>query len=165
MTLPKRLISAIIGGALLLPAGAVAQLDPNSTSDVAIASEHFAAVEGEDFVTWTGHVQVQQDESILTTDKLVATGINDGEADTYRATGNLRFSDGAIAVSGQRGVFDLLKGVVTVEGNVLVVQGEQVMSGDKLVYNMTTGKMVFSSNGTSRVRGVFRTGKPKGQKS
>lgn len=135
-----------------------AQLDPNSAEDVKIGGANFEAFQEENYVLWTGDVQVQQAASILTTEQLLIRTDSAGEATRYEASGGLRFSDGAAAISGTAGVYDVVNGIITVTGKVLVVQGEQIMAGEKLVYDTVTKKMTFSSNGKSRVRGVFKTG-------
>jgi len=41
--------------------------------------------------------------------------------------------------TGQNGVFDMKANTVTLTGNVIVTQGQNVLKGDRLVVNLTTG--------------------------
>lgn len=55
--------------------------------------------------------------------------------------------------------FDVDKQVVTIGGNVVLSQGENVLRGDRLVIDLTTGKSRFDVKGESgkqRIRGLFQ---------
>ena len=41
--------------------------------------------------------------------------------------------------TGDKGLFDMKANTVTLEGNVVVSQGQNVMRGDRLVVDLTTG--------------------------
>lgn len=55
--------------------------------------------------------------------------------------------------------FDVDKQVVTIGGNVVLSQGENVLRGDRLVIDLTTGKSRFDverESGKQRIRGLFQ---------
>lgn len=54
--------------------------------------------------------------------------------------------------------FDVKKQVITIGGNVVLSQGDNVIRGDRLVIDLTTGKSRFeveSEKGKQRIRGLF----------
>ncbi len=60
--------------------------------------------------------------------------------------------------TGDYGVFDAEHDVVTLTGNVVLADCENVQQGDKLVYNTKTGIANVTNNGNRRVQGVFTPG-------
>jgi lipopolysaccharide export system protein LptA len=57
--------------------------------------------------------------------------------------------------TGNYGVFDAEHDVVTLTGNVVLADCENVQQGDKLVYNTKTGIANVTNSGSRRVQGVF----------
>jgi lipopolysaccharide export system protein LptA len=59
---------------------------------------------------------------------------------------------------GDKGTFDMATNIVVLDGNVVVTQGQNVMNGDKLTVNLTSGTSKLDGvkqQGTPRVKGVF----------
>jgi lipopolysaccharide export system protein LptA len=67
----------------------------------------------------------------------------------------VRFSNGKEAITGARAVFDDIRRTITISENVVVTQGDQVMTGGELVYWVDTGKIVFTAPAGKRIRGIF----------
>ena len=59
--------------------------------------------------------------------------------------------------TGETGIFDMASNTVTLSGNVVVKQAENVLRGDQLVVDLATGEARFTSgkSGTGRVQGMF----------
>ncbi len=59
--------------------------------------------------------------------------------------------------TGKLGVFDMPTNTVTLTGDVVMTQGQNVLRGDKLVVNLTDGvsKVESARNGRGRVEGLF----------
>jgi lipopolysaccharide export system protein LptA len=77
--------------------------------------------------------------------------------------------------TGESGVFDMKSNTVTLLGNVVMTQGQNVLRGDRLMVDLTSGvsKVESGKNGTGRVQGLFlpnsaptdlKTGVPGGAK-
>jgi lipopolysaccharide export system protein LptA len=49
---------------------------------------------------------------------------------------------------------------VTLTGNVVVTQGTNVLRGDRMVVNLTTGVSTVESNKSQRVEGLFNPSTP-----
>jgi lipopolysaccharide export system protein LptA len=59
--------------------------------------------------------------------------------------------------TGDVGIFDTKTNSVTLKGNVVVSQGQNVLKGDRLIVNLETGVSRMESS-TGRVQGVFSVG-------
>lgn len=59
--------------------------------------------------------------------------------------------------SGDLGIFDMRSNTVTLAGNVVMTQGNNVLRGDKLVVNLTSGvsRIESGKSGRGRVEGLF----------
>ncbi|MGV6800889.1 MAG: lipopolysaccharide transport periplasmic protein LptA [bacterium] len=144
---------------------AMAQLASEPDAPIDITGKNFEVQDGKNMAIWTGDVQVVQAEIVLTAPRLVIKGIDDGEIDEMIATGGIRYTNGAEAISGQKAVYKAATKTITVTGNVVIVQDQQVMTGDKLVYFTETGEVQISSVENKRVRGIFYTGGTKKSES
>jgi len=62
--------------------------------------------------------------------------------------------------TGATGVFDLKTNTVTLNGKVLMTQGQNVLRGDRLVVDLTSGvsRVESGKNGRDRVQGLFQPG-------
>jgi lipopolysaccharide export system protein LptA len=59
--------------------------------------------------------------------------------------------------TGETGVFDMKSNTVTLIGGVVMTQGQNVLRGDRLVVNLTSGvsRVESGKNGHDRVQGLF----------
>ena len=62
--------------------------------------------------------------------------------------------------SGDLGIFDMKTNTVTLTGNVTMTQGKNVLRGDRLVVDLTSGvsRVESGKNGSGRVQGLFLPG-------
>lgn len=146
----------IIAAALVAAAGssAQAQLAPQvSNAPIDITGDRLEVID--DVATWTGNVRAVQGEAILTADRLVAD-LDDGGAFTrIRALGTVRYSNGKEAITGKVGVYDAASRTITISDDVVVTQGEQVMTGGELVYWVDSKRLLFTAPSGRRIRGIF----------
>jgi lipopolysaccharide export system protein LptA len=56
---------------------------------------------------------------------------------------------------GDNGVFDVKSNTITLTGSVVVTQGTNVLRGDRMLVDLTTGVSRVESNKTQRVEGLF----------
>jgi lipopolysaccharide export system protein LptA len=61
------------------------------------------------------------------------------------------------SASGELGIFDMKTNTVTLTGNVTMTQGKNVLRGDRLVVDLTSGvsRVESGKNGGGRVQGLF----------
>jgi lipopolysaccharide export system protein LptA len=145
---------AFMIAATLLSGAANAQLAPQvSDAPIDITGDRLEVVD--DVATWVGNVRAVQGEAILTAEKLVADLDEDGAFKKIRAVGTVRYSNGKDAIAGKVGVYDAEKRTITISEDVVVTQGEQVMTGGKLIYWVDTGRLLFTAPSGRRIRGIF----------
>ena len=130
-----------------------AQLTMKSDEPIDITGDSLEIVD--DVATWTGNVRALQGEAILTSSKLVATLEEGGGFKTIRAIGGVRYSNGKEAIAGETALYDSVARTITISDNVVVTQGETVMTGGTLVYWLDTGRIAFNSPSGERIRGIF----------
>jgi lipopolysaccharide export system protein LptA len=73
------------------------------------------------------------------------------------AKGNVIVSQKDQTVTGDSGIFDTKANTVTMRGNVVMTQGKNVMQGETLVVDLTTGVSRLET-GNGRVQGLFFSG-------
>ena len=161
-----RLPIAAILAALALTAPAAAQQAPRaafgggSDAPIELSAEEGCDgdIEGLAPLVCRGDVVVAQGPALLTAQVLSMT-FYPGTQDPKRieAEGGMRYASGEDAISGLAGVFDGDTSTITVTGDVVVVQGDQVVTGERLVYNTETGAISLSAKPGQPVRGLFVT--------
>jgi lipopolysaccharide export system protein LptA len=65
--------------------------------------------------------------------------------------------------TGNSGIFDMRANTITLEGNVAITQGQNVVQGERMVVDMTTGvsKVEPAKGSSGRVRALFQPGSAK----
>jgi lipopolysaccharide export system protein LptA len=176
MTSLKRIwtLSLACGG-LLLCGQAVAQIAPGTGDNGAIGITADKAEQFQDkhMYVWTGSVEVVQNGARLVTDKLTAFTYAPGEDPKAPAAapkppsgGQEELSTGSIKqlvaeghvfyvtqnenVRGDNGVYDAAPDTMTMTGNVIAVQGKNVVRGDRMVMDRKTGQTTVISSATGR---------------
>lgn len=107
--------------------------------------------------TLTGRAEMTQGGNRLRADRLTFVTA-DGDLTRAEASGSVYFVTPEQTMRGDRAVYDLGTDQVTVTGDVILTQGENVVTGGRLVYNVTTGNARMEGAPTAhgdRVRGVF----------
>ena len=75
------------------------------------------------------------------------------------AKGGVRVEQKDQVVTGDTGIFDAKSNLITVNGNVVLTQQQNVLKGDKLIVDMTTGVSRVESTSGRGVSGLFNTSK------
>jgi len=107
--------------------------------------------------TLTGRAEMTQGGNRLRADRLTFVTSN-GDLTRAEATGEVYFVTPEQTMRGDRAVYDLGSDEVTVTGDVILTQGKNVVTGGRLVYNVTTENARMEGGPTpqgNRVRGVF----------
>jgi lipopolysaccharide export system protein LptA len=149
-----RAAGAIAAAAAIMTGTASAQLAPiDSAAPIDITGDRLE-VEN-DVATFSGNVRAVQGPAILTAERLVADLDDKGSFTKIRAQGTVRYSNGKEAITGARALFDDVARTITISENVVVTQGEHVMTGGELIYWVDTGKILFTAPAGKRIRGIF----------
>ena len=143
---------------LAMPQSAHAQFASNSGQDTVIDADDSERV-GE-LIILTGQVDIRQGNTRLLADKIVLTtggnpNVNSGIKNAV-ATGNFFYITPEQEVRGDKGVFDGTSDIFTVTGDVILLQDESVVTGNKLIYNVATEKAQVTSDCKGRKCGPRR---------
>lgn len=130
--------------------------------------------------TFSGSVKVTQGDTVMRSKSLVV--FYDQENDAAGKSKNLQAAApgpggqqkikrlearGSVIVTqkeqtatGELGVFEMASNTVTLTGNVVMTQGQNVLRGERLMVDLTTGvsRVEASKNGQGRVQGLFLPG-------
>ena len=153
MSMTRTLTVAATALALLaLPSLGDAQTRPNS-SDQPIS---FSADGGEyvgNTVTLRGRAELIQGENRLRADSV--SGLNQTGESRIEASGNVYFVTPEQTIRGDRAVYTTADDMIVVTGDVILTQGQNVLTGSRLTYNIRTGAARIEAGGEGRIRGVF----------
>jgi lipopolysaccharide export system protein LptA len=99
---------------------------------------------------FVGNVVVTQCDTRLRADTVRITTVNN-QADKVNASGNVVVdSPKSGTATGQTGVYDVPRRMVTMSGNVVLKKGKDVARGQQLTVNLTTGEASLSGGVKSR---------------
>lgn len=150
----RRIIGAA-GALMVLVSPASAQLIADSNEPIDITGDVLEGVD--DVVTWTGNVTAVQGEAILTAARFVTKFGKERDLQSFEAMGAVRYSNGKEAITGETAFYDASARSITMTENVVVTQGETVMTGGALIYWIDTGAFRFTAPEGRRIRGIFHT--------
>ncbi|MGD2133156.1 MAG: LptA/OstA family protein [Maricaulaceae bacterium] len=156
-----RILVSIIAGAaaLLVAAPACAQFSGQS-GDIAFGADTTEAAGN--VVRLIGRANVWQGEARLMADRL---DIYFGEdtpgaaraVQRIEATGSVAYITPVERALGDEGVFVAATDTVTLTGRVILIQGETVLTGNRLVVQSQSGHAALTSDPGERIRGVLST--------
>ena len=172
----NRLTAGLLcAAALVLGGPATAQLAQGS-GPIDLSANELELVDAQHLAIWRGDVDALQGQNRLRADVLniyfngkptsgatssnVSPGRNWGKVDHMVAEGHVYFVSPQQNARGDHAVYELGPDTITLTGDVIVVQGQSVMHGQRLVIDVRTGHATMASSGdtrspSGRVRGVF----------
>ena len=164
------------------PPNALQGFSQNRNEPVHIEAANLEVRDKDQVATFSGDVRVQQGDTTMRCATLVvfydreagnaATGAKpapktmkaatpgpDGDQKIKRleARGSVVVTQKDQTATGQLGIFDMPTNTVTLTGGVVMTQGQNVLRGEKLVVDLTSGvsKVESAKNGRGRVEGLF----------
>lgn len=88
-----------------------------------------------------------------------------GSFTRIEASGKVYVNSGQQTATGDTAVVDMVGKLVTLSGNVVLSQGPNVITGNKLTWDMTTGRARVDQKPGARIRGIFTPGSAPGAKT
>lgn len=102
-----------------------------------------------------GRAEVVQGQNRLRADRINGF-TRAGELDRVEAAGSVYFVTPEQTIRGDRAVYTLSNNTVVVTGDVVLTQGQNVVTGARLTYNVRTEEARIEGSGQGgRIRGVF----------
>jgi lipopolysaccharide export system protein LptA len=161
---------AAIAFSLGVTGPAAAQLAQNSDAPVDITADELEVANAECLATYRGAAEALQDTVRLRADVLkifyksqpAAGGAKGkqcgGQLDRMEASGSVFYVTPQQRVRGDAALYSAGSDTITISGDVVAAQGQNVLRGSKLVINVTTGDMQMQSGVNGRNRpGRVRT--------
>jgi len=163
---------AALGLVLVCTSPAWAQLARNSSAPVDLTADELEVANADCLAIWKGSAEALQDTSRLRADvlkiqyqkgppKAGETGQHcGGDVASMDAAGNVFYVTPQQRVRGDAAVYTAADDTIVFTGDVIAVQGQNVLRGNRLVVNVknNTAQMQTNSKGRNaagRVRGVF----------
>jgi lipopolysaccharide export system protein LptA len=156
------------------PPNALQGFSQNRDQPVHIEAATLEVRDKEKQATFTGNVRVTQGDTGLRTNSLVVFYDQDGgktggsmkaatpgpggqqKIKKLEARGNVIVTQKDQTATGDLGLFDMRSNTVTLSGNVVLTQGQNVLRGERLVVDLTSGvSRVESGKNQGRVQGLF----------
>lgn len=156
---------ALVQAPTALTSASLAQIG-DSRLPLDIEADHSELFNPENRAVWTGNVNVVQGTSSLRADRIEvffdgqSTGSgptgNLGNIERIVATGNVFYTTPEQRARGDRGVYLLAEETITLTGDVVITQGEDVFTATRFVTDLVTGNSSFGEAGDgARVRMVI----------
>ncbi|WP_108858302.1 LptA/OstA family protein [Aliiroseovarius pelagivivens] len=151
--------------ALCLPVAAFAQsnvafggLKHDSSLPIEISADQLTVDQASGAATFQGNVTIGQGDMRLSAGKVrveYATGTDTtGEISRLHATNGVTLVNGAEAAEAREAVYTIATGMVVMTGGVILTQGQNALSSDKLTVNLRTG----TGQMDGRVKSIIQTG-------
>jgi len=164
----NKYLTGFLATALLsvgLSSAAFAQFSPDSKAPITGSADNVSNSPG--VTTLSGQVDVRQADVRILADTMKIYNASSGggaqsgafdNVDRIDAIGNFYYITPDQEVKGKRGVYEQASDTFTVTGDVILLQGEDnVVTGDKLIYDLTTREARVI--GTCRGRKCGSTGR------
>lgn len=174
-------LAALAALAMAIGAGpAAAQIAQSSDAPVDITADSLEVVNNECMSIWSGSAEALQDRTRLRADvlktfskkgpaKAGGQGSSCGALDRMEAIGNVFYVTPQQRVRGDHATYDVTSEKIVITGDVVAVQGQNVIRGSRLVVNVATGDAQMESGskgaGKARPRAVIYPSDQSGQPS
>jgi lipopolysaccharide export system protein LptA len=169
------------------PPNALQGFSQNQDKPVHIEAATLEVRDKDKVATFSGDVKVVQGDTTMKSKTLVVFYEQDSEAEKasaaakpasktmqaaqpgpggeqkikrLEARGNVVVIQKDQTATGELGIFDMKTNTVTMTNNVVMTQGQNVLRGDKLIVDLTSGvsRVESGKNGQGRVQGLFLPG-------
>lgn len=126
----------------------------DTSAPVEVASDSLSVNQGDGSAVFTGNVVIGQGEMRLSADKVTVEYAEGGQnrIRSLHAEGGVTLVSGADAAEAREAVYDVEAGNVTMTGDVVLTQGRNALTGDRVVVNLASG----TAQVDGRVRSVLQ---------
>ena len=133
-----------LAGLMLAPAGVTAQslMNHNSNAPVDYAADRIELQDRANRVLLSGNVDITQAGLRLQAARMTVAYRNAGSIEIERidANGGVVVTKGDERASGNVGIYDFNRRIITLIGNVALRQGGNTLNGGRMVIDLTTGR-------------------------
>jgi lipopolysaccharide export system protein LptA len=159
------------------PPNALQGFSQNRNQPVQIEAGALEVRDKDKVATFSGNVKVVQGDTVMRCKALVVYYEQQGQAagapamkaatpgpggssqiSRLEATGGVTVNQKEQTATGDKALFDMKANTVTLQGNVVVSQGQNIMRGDRLVVNLTSGVSQVYAGQSSPVKVLIQQG-------
>lgn len=128
----------------------------DTKAPVEVAADNLSVNQADGSAVFTGNVVIGQGEMRLSADTVTVIYAAGGQSRirSLEAKGNVTLVSGPDAAEAQAATYDVESGNVTLTGDVVLTQGQNVLTGDKMLVNLGSG----TAQVQGRVRSVLQPG-------
>ena len=158
--MPRVMPIALMLALLAVPAAAqnmtFGGMRADTSAPVEVAADNLSVNQTDGTAVFTGNVVIGQGEMRLSAAEVHVDYAEGGQnrIRALRASGDVTLVSGPDAAEAQEAVYDVEAGEVTLIGDVVLSQGANVLSGDRLVVDLATG----AAQVQGRVRSILQPG-------
>jgi len=105
-------------------------------------------------LTMKGRAELIQGDNRLRANQVEATTANN-ELTRIQATGDIYYVTPNETIRADRAVYTTSNDIIVMTGDVILTQGQNVMTGGRLTYNVRTQTAQMDAGASGRVQGVF----------
>jgi lipopolysaccharide export system protein LptA len=138
-----------LGSAAIAQSGGISLSGGNHDAalPVEITADTLSVDQSSNSASFSGNARVGQGDLRLGADQItVRYDQTGGKIASVTATGNVVFTNGVDMAEAASAVYDVTAGGMVMTGNVLLVQGNTAISGDKMLLNILSNTAKISGN-------------------
>ncbi|MBO9453604.1 lipopolysaccharide transport periplasmic protein LptA [Paracoccus sp. R12_1] len=126
----------------------------DTSAQVEVAADSLSVNQSDGSAVFTGNVVIGQGDMRLSAETVTVEYAEGGQnrIRSLHATGSVTLVSGADAAEAREAVYDVESGNVTLTGDVVMTQGRNALTGDKMVVNLVSG----TAQVDGRVRSVLQ---------
>jgi lipopolysaccharide export system protein LptA len=157
MSMKRSLTVAVAAMGLSLAVGAAVAQTAGARANVSDQPIAIGAETGEyrsDGFSLRDKVEITQGANRLRAEAIEGRGAA-GQFESITATGGVYYVTPTESIRGDRAVYTVSNATIVVTGNVILTQGQNVLTGSRLTYNVDTGAANMAGGSGGRIQGVF----------
>lgn len=126
------------------------------SAPVEVAADALSVDQGDGSAVFSGHVVIGQGQMRLSAEKVTVDYAEGGQnrIRSLHAVGGVTLVSGQDAAEAREAIYQVETGDVTLSGDVVLTQGQNVLTGDRMVVNLASG----TARVDGRVRSVLQPG-------
>lgn len=135
-------------------------LEADRSAPVEVSADNLSVDQNSGHAVFNGNVVIGQGEMRLSAEEVTVeyADAEQSKIKSFRADGKVTLVSGQDAAEADQAVYEVASGEVVLTGNVILVQGKNVLTGDKMRVDLNTG----TANVDGRVRTILQTGENDG---
>lgn len=131
-------------------------LEADRSAPVEVAADNLSVDQNTGHAVFTGNVKIGQGEMRLSAQEVTVEYANAEQSQirSFTAKNKVTLVSGEDAAEADQAVYEVASGEVVLTGNVILVQGKNVLTGDRVRVDLNSG----TANVDGRVRTILQTG-------